>query len=405
MQPLLFVLLLLFRTEQDDPQKVGLQALDKGDYRLAAQTFSAILQADPKDYAAAFNLALAETQLHEDQQAIADYRKTLALKPNLYEAELNLGILLLRNKQPGEALPLLQDAVQQRPKEARPKRYLADSLAATGDVPKAAAAYAEALQIDPKMAPAELGLGQSLLQQGKLDEAKPHYRSAAALDPQLHSYLLELAQALARAGKSPDAIALLQEFPSDPAAQEELGRLYLVSNQPEQAVAVFQSVMAQSPTPANRLALAEAYLKNNQPAKASPLLEAALASTPNDYDLRMVVGRIRRDQHQYRNAAEDFIAAASLRSTSVEAWNEAATAFVLSEQYPQAIAALDKVRGLNAETAGNYYYRAICFDKLHQKKPAIASYQRFLELSGGKYPDQEFNARQRSKTLEHEVNR
>ncbi len=44
-------------------------------------------------------------------------------------------------------------------------------------------------------------------------------------------------------------------------------------------------------------------------------------------------------------------------------------------------------------------------DKQHQIKPALASYQRFLEMAQGKYPDQEFVARQRSRILEKEANR
>ena len=38
-------------------------------------------------------------------------------------------------------------------------------------------------------------------------------------------------------------------------------------------------------------------------------------------------------------------------------------------------------------------------------KEALASYQRFLELSQGKNPDQEFQARQRVRTLEKEIKR
>jgi hypothetical protein len=78
---------------------------------------------------------------------------------------------------------------------------------------------------------------------------------------------------------------------------------------------------------------------------------------------------------------------------------------VISDQYPQAMAAHEKIHNLNAETAGDFYFRAIVLDKLHQVKPALANYQRFLALSGGKYPDEEFKARQRSRILEKEANR
>jgi tetratricopeptide (TPR) repeat protein len=160
-----------------------------------------------------------------------------------------------------------------------------------------------------------------------------------------------------------------------------------------------------SPTPSNYLALATAYLQNKQPDSAEPILQKALAANPNDFEIHMALGRIRRDKHQYEAAATEFLAATSLQPDSVKAWNEAATALVLSKQDPQALAALDKVHNLNADTAGNYFFRALVLDRQHQVKPALASYQRFLAMAQGKYPDQEFQARQRSRILEKEANR
>jgi tetratricopeptide (TPR) repeat protein len=248
-------------------------------------------------------------------------------------------------------------------------------------------------------------LGQSLIALGALDEAAPHFRQAAALDGSLKSYLMEMATAFEKANRPADAVSLLKEFPSDVAAREELGRLYLSLNRPGDAVEEFRQSVEASPTPANKLALATAYLKNNQPDLAAPILEQALASAPDDYELRMVVGRIRRDRHSYADAAREFTAAARIKPDSVEAWNEAATAFVLSSQYSEALAALDKVHSLNGDTPGDLYYRALVYDKLHLIKQALASYEQFLQSSSGKFPDQEFIARQRSRILAKEANR
>ena len=401
--PILSILLAL--TLQVDPQAAGLQALDEGDYARAEQIFSDLVKQDPKDYTALFNLALAETGLKKDGEAAEHYRQVLVIKPGLYEAELNLGIIELREKRAADAIPLLEDAVKQKPATARLKRYLADSLLATGDFTRAEEQYKDALAIDPKLASAELGLGQSLERQGKLDEALPHFRCAANLDSKLKSYELEIAMAFSSANRRDEAIAILKDFPNDAGACEELGRLYLAANRPAEAVTAFQSASALSPTPANQLALATAYLKNNEPDQAYPILQSALASNPDDYDVRMAVGRIQRDKHNYPAAANQFVRAAKIRADSLEAWNEAATAYVLAELYPQALAALDKIHSLNAETAGDFYFRALVLDKLHQVKPALASYQQFLAASKGKFPDQEFIARQRSRILEKEANR
>jgi len=404
---LLASLVLLVASTAQGPalQAEGLQALDHQQFAQAEQIFSKLAAQDPQDYTAFFNLALAETGLGKKEQAISHYRKTLELKPNLFEAELNLGILYLRSRQSADAVPLLEDAVKQKPDQSRPKRYLADAFLASGKSAEARDLYKQALQSDPKLAGAELGLGQSLVALGALDEAAPHYRQAAALDVNLKSYLMELATAFVKANRPADAVPLLKEFPSDVAAHEELGRLYLTLNRPADAVEEFRQSVALSPTPANRLALATAYLKSNQPDLASPILEQALASDPNDYELHMVVGRLRRDRHKYVDAANEFTAAARIKPDSVEAWNEAASAFVLSAQYPQALAALDKVHTLNGDTPGDLYYRAIVYDKLHQVKQALASYEQFLQSSSGKFPDQEFIARQRSRILAKEANR
>jgi tetratricopeptide (TPR) repeat protein len=388
-----------------DLQEDGLKALDQQNFQLAHEIFAKLTTADPKDYSAFFNLALAEVGLKRDNEAAEHFKQVLTLKPGLYEAELNLGILQLRAHNVQEALPMLRDAVKQKPAGARAQRYLGDALLASDDPAGAAAAYGAALAADPKLANAELGLGQALLKQKQTAEAAPHYRQAAALDSNLKSYQLEIAGALLQAGETDKAVEFLKEFPEDAAAREQLGRVYLEQNQPGEAVEQLQAAVKLSPTPANEVALATALIRNKQPEAAQPLLERALAAAPNDYDLRMVVGRIHRDTHEYQPAANQFLAAAQLKPDSAEAWNEAAAVLVLIEQYPQALACLDKVHNLNADTAGDFYFRAIVLDKLHQVKPALASYRRVLEMSQGKNPNQEFIARQRSRILEKEANR
>src|SRR5207344_2810985 len=132
------------------------------------QAFSKAIESDARDYFAHFNLAMAYTLLHKDSEAAAEYRKTLELKPALYEAELNGGIVLLRQKNPAEALPLLEDAARQKPGEFRPRYYLAESQLQTGDYGKAEESYKLATALDAKSAGAQLGMAQALVQQGKL---------------------------------------------------------------------------------------------------------------------------------------------------------------------------------------------------------------------------------------------
>ncbi|MGH9559253.1 MAG: tetratricopeptide repeat protein, partial [Bryobacteraceae bacterium] len=111
-----------------DYQADGLKALDARQYQAAAELFQKAVADQPKDYAAHFHLALAYSLIAKDTEAIPEYRTTLELKPGLYEAELNLGICLLRTKDAAGAESMLKSASAQKPSEFRPTYYLAESL-------------------------------------------------------------------------------------------------------------------------------------------------------------------------------------------------------------------------------------------------------------------------------------
>src|SRR5262249_16835357 len=160
--------------------------------------------------------------------------------------------------------------------------------------------------------------------------------------------------------------------------------------------------VGKSPTVANQVALAQAYVRTNQTAKAEPLVAAALTAAPKDVDLRLFYAKLLRDERKFPQAAAQFQTAAQAKPDMPEAWTELGGVLGMMEQYPPALAALDRVHALNAETAGHYFLRGMVLDRLHQPKDAIANYNQFLALSQGKNPDQEFQARNRVKTLERE---
>lgn len=403
MSPFLaLVLLLAFQTNLTEQ---GLKALDEKRYQAAVDSFTQAVAADPKDYSLHFNLALAYSLMGKHAEAIPEYQKTLELKPGLFEAELNVGISLLREKQAGEAVPYLTDAAAQNPKQYRPSYYLGEALLGAGEPAKAEQAYAAALAIDPKAPAAELGLAHALAKQQRLDDAAAHYKKAAELDARYRDDLLELGSQYEAANQPEQAISIYQQFPDNPGAQERLGELLLKAERPADAIPRFEAAVAKSPTEANRAALAEAYLKNKQPDQALPVVEQVLAADPDNFEIRMLHGRIIRDQRKFSEAAGEFVRATKLKPDAPQAWSELAGVLVVAEDYPAALAALDRVAALHAEKPGHVFLRAIVLDKMRDLKPALASYQRFLELSHGEFPNQEFQARQRAKTLEREISK
>jgi tetratricopeptide (TPR) repeat protein len=119
----------------------------------------------------------------------------------------------------------------------------------------------------------------------------------------------------------------------------------------------------------------------------------------------MMFGTSLRDQKQYRPAANEFFAAAQLKPDATNAWNELAGMLILLDDFPQALAALDRVKALGGETPAHYFFRAIMFDKTKQFKPALENYQKFLSTADGKYETEEFQARQRVRIIEKELSK
>ncbi len=145
------------------------------------------------------------------EEAAAQFRAALAIRPDDLPANLNLATL--------EANRNLQDAIERYQMVAR---YAADtSLRATaygnlgsayrqiGDPARATQCYEAALQLDPKHAMAMIGLGLIAQKNGALPEAVSQYSRAMSVEPTDVGYLL-LAQALQQEGRNDEARAITE---------------------------------------------------------------------------------------------------------------------------------------------------------------------------------------------------
>ena len=399
----MWVLLLALLAQSASLVQEGNEALDAKQYDRAIELFTQATAADPTDYAAQFQLALTYSLVGRDADAIPRYQAALALHPALYEAELNLGLSLLRANDPAGAIAHFRAAAEQRPKEFRPAINLAQALYNTHQFVEAEAAFKNAIALDPQSAAAESGLAMSLARQNRADDAAPHFQQAFALDRSYRSGFVELAQLYEASGRTAEAVTFYRMFPDDPVALERIGILLTQAGELPEAIQALEAVMEKMPTAARRIALAQAYVKNKQNAKAEAVLAPAVADAPGDLDLRMFYGRLLRDQRKFPAAVDQFAAAVRIKPDSAEAWSELASVLVIAQQYPQALAAFDRLRALGAETTGHFFFRALAHDRLQQRPEAVEAYKKFLAAAQGKFPDQEFQARQRVRFLENEI--
>jgi tetratricopeptide (TPR) repeat protein len=403
-------------SSQPPPPEVLLQqadsALQSEDFAAASAALEAYLAQVPEDFRAKFNLALAFSMTGRQGDAIRLYREVLAQQADLVPPRVNLGILLLQQGNAAEALEEFRLVLADQSDHWAAQVNLAGALVALDRAPEAADAYQRALELRPDDAPTHLAYGKVL---ASLDapDAERQLRRAMELDPSQEEAKLVLAGVLAeRAAQDADtlteAISLHQELlathPDHIDLRIRLADLYLSQKRIAEAVQELETARGAIPNDAllNR-ALLDLYLEAKENKKAQILLPGVLTQNPGDPSLHMLQGSLFMEERKYPDAAAAFRRAVELDPQEIEGFTNLASALYLMKDYEGTILALENVAALGKDTAGSYFVRAISLDKLGLKEPAYDNYQRFLETSEQKHPDQEFQARQRLIVLEREL--
>ena len=128
------------------------------------------------------NIGLAYRGKGEQEQAIGEFGRALALAPDYPEAHINLAAVLRDCGRSAEAEPHCRRALALRPGAAA-HFALGTVLQDLGRLAEARQSYGEALALKPDYAAAHLNLGAVLAAQGDLDAAVDRYGRALALRP------------------------------------------------------------------------------------------------------------------------------------------------------------------------------------------------------------------------------
>lgn len=231
---------------------LGFSLFQQGKSQEAVATFEKALALDPTHWKTHNNMALASIDLGELALAEAHYRESLAIEPQpaIYS---DLGFVLERQGIGDEAVAMYRKALALDPGSAAAHTNLAGFLARTGDFAGAERHYRAALEQEPS-APAHTGLGFALWKQGRVDDAIARLRDAIETDPKHVPAYDQLGTILVEQGRLTEAAAsyrrLLRYTPSATAHEKlaeiltRLGRNDEAAEQRERARALGRSASA-----------------------------------------------------------------------------------------------------------------------------------------------------------------
>ena len=379
------------------------RAIDNQQFEAAIPLLQKVIAEKPDIAWAHFQLGYAYTGLKRADEARAEYERATTLDPKMPEAFLNLGILLTE-KDPAAAIAPLKRAVDLLPAQSRPRFLLGMAQERSGDVAAATGSFEGALRLDPRDAETATHLGNLYLGLKRYGDAETKFRAALELQPKSAPVLLGLAKAL-DAEKKAEAADTFREYltvnPKDSGARARLIHLLLEQQKYDEALGELdRSDAGHAPTLDSLRSRADIQIAQKKWDDSIVTIRKAVELAPNDAQLHGGLGRVYMQKRDFADAEKEIKAALQLDRNNLAYWKDLSSTYYLSGNYAATIATLDVIGKMETPGPGEWFIRALCYDKLNQPKPALEAYQKFLDLDQGKNPDQVWQAQQRSKVLQ-----
>jgi tetratricopeptide (TPR) repeat protein len=389
-----------------DALKEAESLLQKQQYQQAEEKLQAIVLKQSANPQAWFDLGFAQSHQGKTTGAVAAYKKAVALDPKWFEAQQNLGLALAKSGDLPAAAAALRTAVTLKPtvggQQALSAAWLSlAQVTAESQPQESLAAYQKAAELDPANADAQLGIARMAERAGNAAAAEQQYLKLAAAGN--NDSIESLISLYLKQKRFSDAETWLHKYlaanPQNTAAQLQLGKLQAAEGKTQEAITTLEPVYKTSPDPKVARELAGLYLETKQYPAAADLLRPLIAQSPNDAQLYLDYGSALMHQLKYAEAQTVLLKAVQLKPDLVEAYSDLAYAAEQNKNYELTIRVLDARAKLQPETPATLFLRATAYDNLRMYKPAAANYKLFLAAAGGKFPDQEFQARHRLKAI------
>jgi putative PEP-CTERM system TPR-repeat lipoprotein len=279
-------------------QALGRAQIAAGNPNLALETYSKLVQLQPKSPTPLLRVAEAQVAAKDKEAALRTLRKALALKPDLVDAYRAIAVLELDAGRVPQAVAAAREVQGQRPKEsvgyimegdlhvyrrswtdaaAAYRRGLklvgtADlaaklhaALVAGGNTKEAEQFAASWVKDHPRQLAFSTYLAQAAMAKGDYGTAAREYRNLADIEPDNAILLNNLAFAAGQV-KDPRAIEYAEKAyklaPENPAVLDTLGVLLVDAGATERGIALLQQATNLAPgIPSIRLSLAKALIR------------------------------------------------------------------------------------------------------------------------------------------------
>ncbi len=304
-------------------------AIQKGDFAAAEALLKTATEKDPNNFQAWFDMGFVLNRLNHADESIAAYRKSVTAKPDVFESNLNLGLMLVRANNP-EAEQFLRAATTLKPtahvEEGQARAWIALAHLLEPTKPQEALeAYSKAAELTPKDPEPHLSAGLLHERQKELPAAEAEYKQVLAIDATSSDATIGLTNIYMKSGRLGDAEPLLRrlatDHPDDATIHLQLSRVLQAQGKKDDALAELQTAVKLAPANVEaQREVADLYTAAGKNDLAEIAYRALVAAQPNDAELHRGLGHALLLQKKFPEAQAEFLTALRLKRDSPDVY-------------------------------------------------------------------------------------
>jgi tetratricopeptide (TPR) repeat protein len=281
-------------------------------FDLALRYANDILAIRPGDPRGTLLLAMGQQGLGKLKESRDTLNAVIRQQPGFIDAQLQLGLLDMREKRLDEAREIFRKLYQPGDKDTRPLKALVEALMAAGQYEQALQILTDALKRVPDSADIHSTMASSALKAHKTDLAIDHYQWLVSADPNNAEFLVYLGEACYMKGDTNRAVATLQKAhqldPQNPQALAGLAPIFEETGKTQEAMATYRQLLQlqpENPAALNNLALLMSNSGGNLD-EALRFAEKAQQKMPNAPPVADTVGWIYLQKGMPQSAVRVF---------------------------------------------------------------------------------------------------
>lgn len=279
--------------------------------RAAVEQERQALTREPGDWVIAYSQGELLQQLGDLAGAEECWRRVTELLPQSSDFHVQLGLLLLEESRPGEAVEQFDTALRLNPAKTAARNGLGMALARQGDYTGASREYERLLKLKPLAVDALLNLGVALQAQGKTEAAGQEFRRALQCPCDNPEALVMIGRICLKEGWLPEAITNFATAanldPADAKARFLYGETLAATGRRAEAQTRYEQALRLDPS------LAEAHVslgtelgRQGKHSEAMSEFNKALKFNPNLVQAHLNLAISLVNQHQPEEALRQF---------------------------------------------------------------------------------------------------